>query len=260
MSEPLRVSKVEYDREVAQLERWQAEYDRKWTEQYRITARIRYWEQRLSTLESRFQDLRARGWVYLKGRERRDYQRLRKELIPRARQKLGGWHGERGRLAGDLLKELYEIRELEATIARKVIIIVKQLVHAKIIIYCIVSAKPPKKYTKRFQAFYNVDAIRNSETGEIDYSAKLTIKEIDVCMDTFYAFWNWAYLPSRAQEPRWIESGEWEEIPEPKGADVKQLSVREEEREVFSKHFVPPEVLYEPTKKETEAMMKLVES
>lgn len=256
---PLRVSKAEYDREVEQLERWLAEYERKWRDQYRISARVRYWETRLLTLTSRFEELRTRGWVYLRGPERKEYLRLRDLLLPRARQKLAGWHAERGRLAGDLIKERLEIRKLEETIARKEIVPAKQLIHAKIIIYTIVSARPPKRYRKRFQGFFNVDALRDVDTGEIDYSAKLTQKEIDHCIDVFYAAWNWAYLPTEAQEPRWIESGEWETIDEPKGADLKQLSVRENEEETYSRVYRPPEVVYEPSEKEIEEMMALLE-
>jgi len=136
--------------------------------------------------------------------------------------------------------------------------IVKQLVHAKIIIYSIVRGKPPKPYTKRFQGFYNVDAIRNASTGEIDYTARLTEKEIDACIDDFYARWNWATLPARTTRPVWIESGEWEDIPEPRGADLKQLSVREEEEEIYTKYFVPPETVYIPGKSESEEMMNLL--
>lgn len=256
---PLRVSKADYIREVEQLERWQAEYDRKWRDQYRISARVRYWETRLLTLTSRFEELRTRGWVYLLGSERKEYLRLRDLLLPRARQKLGGWHAERGRLAGEIIKERLEIRKLEETIARKQIVPAKQLIHAKIIIYTVVSARPPKRYRKRFQAFFNIDAIRDVDTGEIDYSAKLTQKEIDHCIDVFYAAWNWAYLPTEAQEPRWIESGEWETIDEPKGADLKQLSVRENEEETYSRIYRPPEIVYEPSVSEIEEMMALLE-
>lgn len=136
--------------------------------------------------------------------------------------------------------------------------IVKQLVHAKIIIYSTVQGKPPKPYTKRFQAIWNVDAIRDPATGEIDYSAKLTEKEIDVCMDYFYALWNWTSLPPRASEPVWIESGQWEEIAEPQGADLKEASVRKNEEETYRRRYIPPEVVYVPSKSESEEMMKLV--
>jgi hypothetical protein len=135
-------------------------------------------------------------------------------------------------------------------------LIVKQLVHAKIIIYSIVRGKPPKPYTKRFQGFYNVDAIRDASTGEIDYTAKLTEREIDACIDDFYARWNWAVLPARTSPPVWIESGEFELINEPRGADLKQLSVREDEEEIFDRRFIPPETIYTPGKAESEEMMK----
>jgi len=300
--EPLRVSQEEYDREVRQLEAWRAEYERKWAGQYRISGRIRYWTTRVTRLERRFNTLRRRGWVYLKRRQRIEYLRLRDVLIPRAHMKLAQWHAERGRMAGELLKELREIRELERTIARKIVIVVKKIVHVKIIIYSVVSARPPRKYTKRFQAFYNVDAIRNEETGEFDYDAALTQKEIELCMDIFYSLWNWSYLPTEASEPKWIESGEWTEIlaytrielerktiealreiaeeeglrvprtatkeelidalltvtGEPKGADLKEASIREEEEEVYHKKYVPPSLIYEPTEKEEEKMMQRV--
>lgn len=250
MAEPLRVSRADYEQEVEQLERWLAEYDRKWQSQYRVTARINYWEKRLLTLTSRFQGLRTRGWVYLHGDERKEYLRLRDILLPNAKQKLGGWHAERGRLAGEVIKERVEIHNLEATIARKIIIVVKKLVHAKIIIYSVVSAKPPRKYRKRFQAFYNVDAIRNEETGEFDFSDPLTQKEFDACIDVFYASFQWAYLPAQATEPKWIESGEWEDIEEPQGADLKEVSVRENETEIYRRKYTPPEIVYTPSQKE----------
>ena len=136
--------------------------------------------------------------------------------------------------------------------------ILKQLVDAKIIIYSIVRARPPKKYTKRFQGFYDVDAIRNQATGEIDYSSRLTEKEIDACIDYFYALWNWTSLPSNASQPVWIESGEWEVIDAPRGADLKQASVREDEEETYNRRFTPPQTVYTPGKQESEEMMKLV--
>jgi hypothetical protein len=137
--------------------------------------------------------------------------------------------------------------------------VVKQLVHAKIIVYSVCrSGRPARKYTKRFQAFFNVDAIRDQATGEIDYSSKLTEKEIDACIDYFYALWNWASLPSTCSTPVWIESGEFEFIDEPQGADLKQASVREKEEETWNKKFTPPEVVYSPTPAEKDEMMKLV--
>lgn len=259
VDEPLYVTQADYDREKAQLERWLAEYDRKWAEQYRITARIRYWQSRVTSLERSFKRYRKIGWVYLKKPQRTRYIKLRDLLVPHAHQKLAGWHNARGRLAGELLKELYEIRELQDTIARKQIIPAKQLVHVKIIIYSVVAARPPKKYTKRFQAFYNVDALRDQDTGDIDYTAKLTQKELDICLDDFYVRWGWHYPPPEATTPKWIESGEWETLEEPKGADVKQLSIRENEEEVYDFRFRPPEILYEPSKKESEDMKKLLE-
>lgn len=136
--------------------------------------------------------------------------------------------------------------------------VVKQLVHAKIIVYSVVRGPRPKPYTKRFQSFNNVTAVRDATTGEIDFDDPLTQKEIDACIDYFYALWNWTSLPARASEPVWIESGEWQEIDEPDVADLKEASVRENEEETYHRKFTPYEVIYVPSKSEKEAMIKRV--
>jgi hypothetical protein len=169
-------------------------------------------------------------------------------------------------LRASLAETISEINRLTAQIAtetqrletKKTYLPVKQLIDAKIIVYSIVRAKPPKKYTKRFQAFYDVDAMRDQTTGEMDYSARLTQKEIDACIDYFYALWDWASLPDQASRPVWIESGEWGEIETPQGADLKQASVREDKEETYDKHFTPPEVVYVPTPSEIAEMKKFV--
>jgi hypothetical protein len=155
-------------------------------------------------------------------------------------------------------EEISVVMDRDHTLRAIFIEIVKQLVHAKIIVYSIVRGRPDKKYMKRFQAFYNVDAIRDTATGEIDYTAPLTEREIDACIDYFYALWNWTSLPARATEPVWIESGQYDTIDTPQGADLKQISVREDEEETYSRRFTPPETVYVPTSQEAEEMMKLV--
>jgi len=259
LTEPIWTTAEDIESERAEIRRLRAEEDRKWESLRRTVANVRRWETRLKHLEEELESLRRIGWTYLTAAGRLYYVTLRDRLIPVARVRLLYWTDEREAIIIEIRRERETRIAEEERLKRKRIIIVKQLVHAKIIIYSVVSACPPKKYTKRFQAFYNVDAIRDPETGKLDYGAKLTEKEIEACMDAFYSFWNWAYKPPEASEPVWIESGVWEKIDKPQGADVKQLSVRENEEEVFSKHFVPPIVLYEPTKKEEEEMMKLVQ-
>lgn len=148
---------------------------------------------------------------------------------------------------------------LIAVFSAEAVVVIKQLVDVKIIVYSIVRGRRKRKYTKRLQAFYDVDALRDHSTGEIDYSSKLTQKEIDKCIDYFYALWNWTSLPDEASKPVWIESGEWREITEPQGADLKQVSVREEEEETYNNSFSPFQVVYTPTEKEKREMLRLKE-
>lgn len=261
----LRRLQVELSRSLSRLDALLTEYNHKWERLRYQVRRIRQIQSQITLLE---EDLRrARG----RPRERRVREQLsdvRASITPylgRRETIISDINFERDTLLRPLqsriryLKE--QIRLIEEELERrKRPPPKKRLVHVKIIVYSIVSPRPPKKpYDKRFQAFYNVDAIRDEEIGEIDYSAKLTQKEIDACIEAFFGWWGWLILPQGASEPKWIESGMWEEITNPKGADVKQLSIREDEVEVYSKRFRPPQPIYQPTKKEAEELLQLVQ-
>lgn len=159
-----------------------------------------------------------------------------------------------------------EITREEKRLEIKRELIALRLVSAKIIIYSVVTAKPPKKYIKRFQMFFNVDAIRDENTGKIDYSTALTQKEIEVCIDKFYMLcaelFHWVTFPTEAStpstDPKEIETGEWEEIEEAEGCDLKMVSVREDEEETWHKEYVPHELLYRPSEQEKEEMRNRV--
>jgi hypothetical protein len=263
--------KAEYKRELEERKQLRAEYDRKWTRLRAIIARIRYWETQIATLESRLTELRRIGWPRLRAPERSEWLRIRDLLLPRARAYRLAWDTERTTLIAEITREREEIarretlilpeltrkrktiRELQAEIARKIIII-KQIVRAKTVIFSIVRGPPHKPYRKRFQCIYNIDALRETETGEIDYTANLTQKELTAITDDFYGRWGWLTLPRGASTPEIAETGEFETVLEPEGADIKEMSVRTNREETYHHKFTPPETIYTPTKTETEEM------
>lgn len=132
-----------------------------------------------------------------------------------------------------------------------------QLIDATIAIYSVVES--PKGYVRRFQGFYDVDALRNADTGKFRYSVELTQNEINECLvDLRQRFgWRATGIPAPSTSvPVWIETSEFEFIDRPKGAVVKTLSVVEDEEETYFRALF--ETIYLPSESEIEEMMKLV--
>lgn len=250
-----RVPKEEYDREVEELRRLREEYNRKWTRLRSIVGRIRYWDSRIATLESRMAELRRIGWIHLRAPLRREWLEIRDLRLPEARGRRLAWDTERAKILPEIRVEREAIRRVEAAIALKIVVI-KQMVQVKLVIFSVVTGPPPKPYTKRFQCTYNIDALRNPTTGELDYTAPLTQAELKTITTDFYARWNWVTLPTGASPPEIAETGEIEIVPEPRGATIKEMSMREEEEEIYHTKFEPPALIYEPTDKEKEDMKK----
>lgn len=132
-----------------------------------------------------------------------------------------------------------------------------ELIDATIVIYSVVESAT-KSYVRRFQGFYDIDSFRNAGTGEFRYDATLTQKEIIECLLDFRARFGWraiGYPAKDTSEPIWIETSNFEFIKEPKGADVKTLSVIEEEEETY--FATPHERVYFPKEEEKKEMMSL---
>jgi len=255
LAERYLVPKEEYDREVDELHRLREEYNHKWTRLRSIVGRIRYWDTRIATLERRMAELRRIGWVYLRAPGRREWLEIRDFHLPKARGRRLAWDTERLTIIPEIRVEREAIRKLEAAIALK-IVVVKELIQVKLVIFSIVTGPPPRPYTKRFQCIYNIDALRDSITGELDYTAPLTETELKIITGDFYARWNWVALPSGASPPEIAETGEIELVDESRGATIKEMSMRQEEEEIYHTKFEPPALIYEPTDKEKEDMKK----
>ena len=147
-----------------------------------------------------------------------------------------------------------EIARIEEEIRK--LVVKWELIDATIAIYSTVDS--PKGYVRRFQGFYDVDALRDAITGKFRYDAKLTQKEIGECLFDFRARWGWKAtgIPAASTtEPIWIETSDFEFIDSPNGANVKTLTVIEEEEETYFS--APFERIYIPTEREKEEMMEL---
>lgn len=131
-----------------------------------------------------------------------------------------------------------------------------ELVSTVIVVYSITEAPPPTPYKRRFQGFYNVDALRDARTGRFKYDADLTKKEIKECIADFMARFGWVTVPKNTSEPIWIETSEFRFIDSPEGVIVKTLSVIEDEEETYFSALY--EVIYEPTDDEKREMMRYV--
>lgn len=129
-----------------------------------------------------------------------------------------------------------------------------ELVDVTIAIYSVTES--PKGYVKRFQGFYDVDGLRDANTGRFRYDAPLTQREIKACLEDFMGRWGWIRVPPSTSEPVWIETSEFEFIDRPKGAVVKTLSVIEEEEETY--YSVLFEAIYLPSEKEVKEMLAYV--
>ena len=132
-----------------------------------------------------------------------------------------------------------------------------ELIDVTIAIFSTVDS--PKGYIRRFQGFYDVDALRDAKTGKFRYDADLTKREIGACLIDFRARWGWhaTGIPADSTtEPIWIETSDFEFIDEPNGAQVKTLTVIEDEEETY--WAAPMDRFYALTDEEKEEMMELV--
>ena len=161
--EKIFVSPEEIEREKEELAKLRATLDEVLRRQ-RYLARMReYWERRLRTYEARFEELRRIGWPRLRAPERREYLRLRDELIPRARERLEFWRTEQDRHFKETIRPLMDkIREAEEELARKVPIPPK-LYRIKIRLYN--EEVSPETPTGQFQGWFDIDAILDEKTG-----------------------------------------------------------------------------------------------
>jgi len=126
------------------------------------------------------------------------------------------------------------------------IVKVKTMVDVTIVIYSVCTGKRGQ-YAYRFQGFYDIDAWYDAETGKIDYDAELTRTEIAWCLLDFRVRWGWEMHGRPApgtEEPKWIETSEFEFIDEPRGASLKALSKLEEGEETYFGAFL--EMVYRP--------------
>jgi len=135
----------------------------------------------------------------------------------------------------------------------------REIIQSTIGIYSIAYSKDPSKrrYEKRFQCLYTVDAIRDTGTGEFTYTHPLTGAELKACIGDFLKRWNWSELiPRTVSQPQWAETGEWEPVDVPRGAFIEYLSVRQDGEELWDKSFIPPERIYTPSLEEKESMLR----
>lgn len=119
----LRVSRDEYEAELRELSRLQAElsplraeYDKKWDRLRGAVANIRRNEARLAELTRRLETLRRIGWARLTRPERAEYLRLRDRLIPEARSRIDYWTSQRDAILAEIYREMPEIHRLEEAI------------------------------------------------------------------------------------------------------------------------------------------------
>lgn len=153
---------------------------------------------------------------------------------------------------------IWAVRHFVRRVIYYPIIAVREMVDVTIVIYSTCEGKKGE-YKYRFQGFYDVDALRDIDTGVIDYSAELTMKEIRECMADFRVRWGWKVYGVPApgtSEPEWVETSQFERIDEPRGASLKALSKVEEGEEVYWGAFV--RTIYSPTDEEKEVFKKLV--
>jgi len=140
------------------------------------------------------------------------------------------------------------------------IIKVRRPVDVTIVIYSVsVGVKREKGYAYRFQAFYDVDAVRDEVTGEFDYGSELTRMEIEACLRDFRERWGWSEVGGPAKGtsvPEWVETSEFSFRDEPKGADCKLISQIEDEEEKYFKRLL--EHIYPITDEEKEEFMAYV--
>jgi len=181
-----RVSREEYEREVAELNRLRSEYDAKWRRLYYIVSRIRYWEKRIASLEARYAELRRIGWRYLRAPERREYLHIRDIDLPIARAYRLRWDTERTTIISEIRHLKSEIARLEAEIAHKVVVPV--LYRVKIRLYN--EEITPESPTGMFQGWFDIDAILDPKTGLPKWDWWLTDREIRIAKRDMWAEFN----------------------------------------------------------------------
>ena len=163
-----------------------------------------------------------------------------------------------------------QLRSVRFWIAEiRIELVVLQIVQADIIIYAIVESpgeRLKREYTKRFQAFYKLDALRPRTTGEIDFTYELTRTELDACTYDFYERFKWIKhgvitLPKYTSAPEWAETGNFEYLEQPEGAFIVMISVLEVDpdsgitSEIYRHEFKPPLRIYTLTRTEIENML-----
>jgi len=245
-----RVAEI-LSRSVSRLRGWQ-------TRDRRALTALRGWRTRYQRLLGEVRGLKAwarrriaalRGWQV-----REEPQVSRLEILRKTLAEL------EVNIAG--LNETIELEEIRLA-KKKELLPPLEIIQSKIVIFSTSeSLDPSRPYTRRFQIFYNVDAPRDTTTGDIDYEYPLTADELDACTEDFYARWNWIddagnpKLPPRTTEPDWAEAGEYEPTEKPLGATCKELSVIEEEEETYYQRITPPELVYRVTREEAEDMLR----
>lgn len=182
---PLRfVTPEEIEREKRELREIRDEYDRRLRRQYVLNTNRERAVRRVSKLEAELAALRARGWVYLSGGERRYWRKLVERLIPEARRRLEYWTYETDRHFREDVKPVWErIQKLEAEIKEKVI---PKLYRIKIRLYAV---KKRKEYYLTFQGFFDIDGIINPETELPVWDWWLTKQEIQIAKYHFHGYW-----------------------------------------------------------------------
>jgi len=216
LSSKFYVPRAEYEAELAELKSLQSElaslqekltrieteeYNPLWRINVRLARAIRRWETRLREYEARLAELRRIGWVYLRRRERTEYQDLLYRLIPRARARLEELHEAQEKVIAELWRiteELTPIRDeidsledrikaAQRKISRKVVVQLKRIeMNLYIIVdegvktyrkrrkslatarkhgkYVTVTVKYPKG---RFQSWIEIDSWVIPETGAV---------------------------------------------------------------------------------------------
>jgi hypothetical protein len=150
------------------------------------------------------------------------------------------------------VERIWTIRHFVRRVIYYPVIKLREMVDITIVIYSVCVGKKGQ-YKFRFQGFVDIDALRDVETGIIDYDAELTIKEIAEAMFDFRQRWGWKLYgtPSPGtEEPVWVETSSFERITEPRGASLKFLSKVEEGEEVYFAQFL--EHIYRPSEEEIE--------
>ncbi|GAI29497.1 unnamed protein product, partial [marine sediment metagenome] len=154
----------------------------------------------------------------------------------------------------------------------RVELVALQIIQTEIIIYSITVSPGEalqREYTRRFQGFYQIDALRVRVTGAFDYTYELTKTELEACTYDFYKKWNWIKdgvikLPVYTSAPEWAETQIFDYLDKPEGAFIVMLSTLEVDpysgvtEETFRKEFITPLRIYMPTETEIRDMLRYI--